>query len=138
MFKVNNFERGERLLKDARDYEKEAEEAFKRGQWNRTIRRAQEAVELYLKGTMKIMNIEVPKIHDVGRLFVKEIKEKGIPLDEEIADGIIWISSSLSERRAPAFYREEEYGEDEAKEALEGLRFISKVIEKVSEIMKNG
>lgn len=128
---MTNFERAKKLINDARTYKEEAEQAFESKEWNRTIRRAQESVELYLKGIMKMMNIEVPKIHDVSKIFVIEIEKKGKKLRRETAEKIIRTSSALSEKRAPAFYREEEYTEDDAKESIEAMRFIAEFIEKL-------
>jgi len=134
---MTNFERARRLINDARSYKEEAEEAFQDKEWNKTIRRAQESVELYLKGIMKMMNVEVPKIHDVSRVFVREIERKGVKLEKGIAEKVIMISSSLSEKRAPAFYREEEYTEDDAREAVEGAKFIAEFAEKLLEEFSN-
>jgi len=134
---MNNFERGERLIKDAYSYAREAEKSFAEQQWNRVIRRAQEAVELYLKGIMKILNIEFPKIHDVGRVFVEEVRKKKIKMGEKIARKIAWASSALAEMRAPAFYREKEYHEEEAGEAIENMHFVEKVIKKLLKELKN-
>lgn len=64
--KMDNFKRAEELFKAAKDIYYEMEGDFKRGNWNLTIRRAQESAELALKGVLKIMNIEFPKQHDVG------------------------------------------------------------------------
>lgn len=128
---MTNVERAKILINDAREYKAEAENAFKENKWNRSIRRAQETVELYLKGIMKLINIEFPKVHDIGKFLVKELEKKGKKLPEEVANRIIEISSMLAEKRAPAFYREEEYSREDAREAIEGMRFVSQIAEKL-------
>ena len=135
---MNNFEKGKRLIEDAREYKEDAIISFQKENWNRTIRRAQESVELYLKGFMEIIGIEVPKIHDVGKIFVNTCRRKKIKLEKSIGEKIIEISSFLSEKRAPAFYREEEFGREDARRAIESVKFISQSIEKLlKEIIKN-
>jgi len=128
---MTNYDRAKVLIEDAHIYRKDAENAFKEGGWNRTIRRAQEAVELYLKGILKLMNVEFPKVHDVGRFFIAELEKKGKKLPKETSDKIVEISSMLAEKRAPAFYREEEYSEEDARQAIEGMRFIFQITEKL-------
>lgn len=128
---MTNYERGKKLIKDAEEYKKDAIKYFKKEDWNKVIRRAQESFELYLKGVMKIIGIEVPKIHDVGRVFVEGLKKRNISVSEDTTEKIIYFSSLLSEKRAPAFYREEEYRKEDAEEAIEILKFISNFIKKL-------
>lgn len=66
---MTNIESGSKLLKEAGIYRKEMEENFEAGEWNISIRKAQEVVELSLKGLLKIMEIEYPKVQDLGRFF---------------------------------------------------------------------
>lgn len=131
-----NYEVGEKLIRDAEIYRREALTYFKKGDWNKVIRRSQESFELYLKGIMKIIGIEVPKIHDIGKIFVESLKNRGLSVKDEIALKIMSYSSFLAERRAPAFYREEEYDEEEAKEAIEIMKFISKFVKKILKEIK--
>jgi len=55
--------------------EKDAISAYERTSYNISIRRAQEAVELALKGILKVWGYEYPKKHDVGNLFVASIEK---------------------------------------------------------------
>jgi HEPN domain-containing protein len=59
---MTNYERGENLLNDAEIYYEEMQRMFEKGKWNIVVRRAQEVVELSLKGILKIMGIEFPKV----------------------------------------------------------------------------
>lgn len=84
-----------------------------------------------------MVSTEVPKIDDVSRIFVIEIEKKGEKLRRETAEKIIKLSSTLSEKRAPTFYREEEYTEDNAKESIEGVKFIAELIEELLKKFSN-
>ncbi len=106
---MENYKVAEKLIKDADKYLKEAERNYKDKESNITIRRAQEAVELYLKGFLKLLCVEFPKIHDIGVFFIKILEEKKIEIKEEEKNLIIEASSFLAEKRATAFYREIEY-----------------------------
>ncbi len=132
---MNNQERAEKLLKEAKEVFEELSLSYKRGAWNLCIRRSQEVVELVLKGILNQMGIEYPKEHDVAPLFKKIITEKRIEVDEEFIDWLILFSSSLAEERAPAFYFEDEYNENDAKTAMNGaekvLNFGMKLMERL-------
>lgn len=77
-----------------------------------------------LKGLLKIMEVEYPKVHDLGRFFGTILIQKGMELSREEQDKIRFISASLAEKRAPAFYFEKEYTKEEAKEAMEDAFWI--------------
>jgi len=122
---MTNFDHSKRLAAEATRTIAEAENAYYDGDWNYTIRRAQESVELHLKSLLVALNIEFPKVHDIGAVCVKELEKKRIPIAEETGLQIIQISKELSEKRGPAFYWEEDYTKEEAKEALDGAKFIN-------------
>ena len=48
-----------------------AERALKEGNYPYSVRQAQEAVELSLKATLRLVGIEPPKWHDVGPILRK-------------------------------------------------------------------
>lgn len=71
------------------------------------VRRAQESVELLLKGFLRQAGIEVPRIHDVGNVLKQERKR----LPPELAKAlpkIISISRRLRQERETSFYGDEE------------------------------
>lgn len=88
------------------------------------VRRAQEVVELLLKGALKTLGIEYPKIHDVGRIFEQTIRNKMKTFDEEVIKRISRISSRLAEDRGPSFYGEKIFKREEAEEAYEDAKFV--------------
>ncbi|MFB0546311.1 MAG: HEPN domain-containing protein [Anaerolineae bacterium] len=112
---MNNFELGDRLLGEAEEYYEEMLRAYERRSWNVVVRRAQEVVELSLKGLIKMMGIEYPREHDVGGVFEGVCREKGIEIEIETLDQIKRTSSRLARERVPAFYMEELYNEEQAR-----------------------
>lgn len=128
---MKNFEIGNGLIQRAWECLDEAGRALERKAWNMTIRRAQEAVELGLKGILKIVGFEYPKVHDIGRFFSEALAKRGIQVEGAILERIEDISSELASRRSPAFYMETIYTEDEAKKAEADARWIIKVIDKL-------
>lgn len=79
---MTNYEAGERLIREAgKILSRDLKGALESGDHNLAVRRAQEVVELLLKGSLKILGVDYPKVHDVGPVFVQRAKEKQIPLD---------------------------------------------------------
>lgn len=128
---MNNFERGRILYKEALGCFKEAKNAMEERDWNRTIRRAQESVELFLKSILKALNIEFPKVHNVGKFFISALESREIFIEEDAKEQIIRISDELCEKRAPAFYWEKEYTQKEAEQSLIDAEYIREIVEKL-------
>lgn len=135
---MNNFEVGKKLLSEAEEYREELQHAFSKRLWNVVIRRAQEIVELSLKGLLKMMNVEYPKAHDVGEVFQTVCKKKKIAVDDKLLMEIKEISSRLAKKRAPAFYMEKTYSKTEAEEALSDGEKVIQLALKLSHILKLG
>jgi len=102
---------------------------FKKGAFSDVIRESQEIVELSLKGMLRSIGVEPPKIHDVGGLLLEH--EEKFPKDiakhlSRLAD----ISKRLRKERELAFYGDidfiptEEYTEDDAEEAIRDARLV--------------
>jgi len=121
---MNNFGRGKKLIDEAKDCYLDLSEAYKRKSWNLVIRRAQEVVELCLKGILKMMGIEYPKIHDVGELFARVVRGKIIDIEEEKIKKIKETSANLSRERSRAFYMERDFNKSEAEKAKEDAEKI--------------
>ncbi len=128
---MTNHDSGENLLKDAEVYYEEMQRMFEKEKWNIVVRRAQEVVELSLKGILKIMGIDFPKVHNVAPLFVNLLREKGIELGKEVYERILSISLLLAKDRAPAFYGEKVYSREEAEIAQKGAK---EIVERINEI----
>ncbi len=122
---MNNREAGERLVAEARRIsERDLESAWKARDFNLTVRRAQETVELALNGALKMLGVAYPKVHDVGETFARQVRVKSGGLSEETLSRIQDISAWLSEARAPAFYHERLFGEADARQAREDAAFV--------------
>lgn len=92
------------------------------------VREAQEIVELSLKGMLRFVGIEPPKIHDVGGLLLEHRDKFADPLAGNI-ERLAAISKRLRKDRELAFYGDidfiptEEYTLEDAREAIEDATF---------------
>ncbi len=130
---MNNLDSGKKLILSAeRIMRRDMEDAFKENEYNMTVRRAQEVVELTLKGGLKILGIEYPKVHDIGKIFARSARSRVDIVDEETLKKIVFISTQLSKDRAPSFYGERLYGRKEAEEAYHNAFFV---FNKVKELL---
>ncbi len=80
---------------------------YEAGVWHLVVRRAQEAVELILKGFLRQGGFEIPRLHDVGLLLQKEKNRLPKDLVKE-TDRILSISRRLFKERETSFYGDEE------------------------------
>lgn len=100
------------------------------------IREAQEAVELATKAMLRARGIEPPKYHDVSFLF-KTHREKFPELEDKEIKKLIKISKNLRKERELAFYGDidfiptEEYTLRDAKKAINGMRFVLTLAERI-------
>jgi HEPN domain-containing protein len=109
----------------------EAEISMGRGVWNLVVRRSQEAVELALKGALRLVGVEVPRVHDVGA-FLKEHRSKFPAGFQEKIDRLASVSRRLRREREMSFYGDEDVGappqmlytEEDARSALDDARFV--------------
>ena len=81
---------------------REAERLHGEEAWNLVVRRCQEAVELALKGALRAVGAEVPKVHDVSGALRRNVSpvilEKdfwvcwllGIVFESEFADSLVF------------------------------------------------
>lgn len=131
---MNNFEIGKELIQEAdRIFNREVKKAIEDQDYNIVVRRSQEVVELALKGALRILGIDYPKVHEVSDIFAKRLKEKLINFPEKDLEKIKEISVWLTESRTPAFYLEKKYEEEDAKQALSDSGFV---LQKVKEIFQ--
>lgn len=93
------------------------------------VREAQEIVELALKGILRQIGIEPPKIHDVGSLIV-EYRQMLPPEVQEKAPTLQEISKWLRKEREFAFYGEVdfvpslEYSAQDAQKAIQDAKTV--------------
>lgn len=121
---TTNREFGEKLLKEAEwIFKNDLKIAVEEENYNIAVRRAQEVVELALKGCLRILGIDYPKVHDTGRIFTAEAGKK-FPFKKISLGEIEKISRWLAEARAPSFYGEKEFTDKDAKKALRDADFV--------------
>jgi hypothetical protein len=113
---------------------------YKKSAYSDVIRESQEIVELSLKGMLRFIGVEPPKIHDVGGLLLEH--EEKFPKDiakqlKRLAD----ISKKLRKERELAFYGDidfiptEEYTKEDAEEAIRDARLV---VGSARKLIKNG
>ena len=68
---------GKKLIRESeRILRRDVPSALDEGDFNIVVRRAQEVVELALKGALKMLGVDFPKVHDVAPVFSQQIRQK--------------------------------------------------------------
>lgn len=123
----------------ARSILKELELHYQDAQWHLVVRRAQEIVELILKGFLRLSGIEIPRLHDVGPIF-REQKDRFPNSVTKELPRIISISRRLRQEREVSFYGDEEqelppnqlYTQVDADGAKQDVEWLMKLMPKGS------
>lgn len=102
----------------------EMNRALSGGAWNLALRRAQEVVELGLKGLILLLGGDYPRIHDAAQGFADLIRERNLDVTEATLSEIRALSRELEQKRAPAFYSEIEVTESQAQHAADGATLV--------------
>jgi hypothetical protein len=129
---MNTKNLAESYLKKASDRLDILDLLFKKEAYSDVIRESQEVVELSLKGMLRFIGVEPPKIHDVGGLLL-EHRDKFPPVIVEHFEKMAAISKRLRKERELAFYGDidfiptEEYSEDDAEKTIADTKFIVKI-----------
>jgi len=135
---VTNSDAYEKLIIMAKISFRDLITSYENNEWNAVIRRAQEVVELYLKAMLKMMCIEYPKSHDVGKLFISASLDKGIYIDPSDFIRIEALSKDLAEKRSPSFYMEVIYTQQNAEKAKADAEFVMNFAESLSKKLRTG
>jgi HEPN domain-containing protein len=90
------------------------------------IRQSQEAVELALKSSLRLIGIDFPKWHDIGEVLIRENDKFPKEFKEKIQK-LAWISEKLTALREPAMYGDESI--DKAPSKLFKREDAKKIIE---------
>ena len=128
---MNNIQMARSYLRQAEERLKHAKEALNDGNYAYVIRQSQEAVELSLKASLRIVGIEPPKFHDVGPILRRNSEYFPGWFRAKI-DKIAHISRVLRREREPSMYGDEElalppdelYTFEDAKTALDGCVLV--------------
>ena len=101
--------------------------------WADVVRESQEIVELALKGLLRSVGIDPPRIHDVSPILLAERDRLPVLLRAE-ADALADISRSLRRDRELAFYGAEDltpsgfYSRADADTARSGARRVVEAV----------
>lgn len=134
---MNNFDTGGRLLSTAREFYGEMLRVYERGSWNIVVRRAQEVVELSLRGLLKMMGVEYPKNHDVSGILARACVEMGLEIGPKELAELRRISSYLADARSPAFYMERIYNKQDADKAKADAEKVLSFAESFAETLRD-
>ena len=109
---------------------------YQRGAWADVVRESQEVVELALRALLRQVNIDPPRVHDVGRVVQEYRDTLPTPLREH-ADRMAAVSKNLRRDREIAFYGSEDltpsefYVQDDAAIARDDARWLVTTITSV-------
>lgn len=109
-----------------------------------TVCQSQEAVELSLKGALRLLGIDFPKWHDISEVLLKE-KEKFPTEFQDVLPKLAIISSLLTKKREPAMYGDEEnksppskiFNKKDAEDALKEAKFCLNFVEELFKQINN-
>ena len=108
--------------------------ALERGLWAATVREAQECVELFLKGALRLVAVEPARTHDVAEV----LKSEGARFPEwfrSMVDRLATISTELAGDRGLAFYGDERrelgpqelFDGEDARRAVRDVEFVAEL-----------
>jgi HEPN domain-containing protein len=124
---------GRRYIEEARGRIELVRLAFERRLWATVVREAQECVELFLKGALRLAAVEPARTHDVAELLRRESRRFPEWFGSEIPN-LATISTEMAGDRGIAFYGDERQGlapQDlfDAKDAERAVRNLDYVAE---------
>jgi len=102
---LNNISMARSYLRQAEERVKHAGEALRSGNYLYVMRQSQEAVELSLKASLRLVGIEPPKWHDVGPVLMQDADRFPKWFREKVPR-----MSFRKLRREPSMYGDEETG----------------------------
>ena len=125
-------EAGETLIRESESIlRRDVQGALDERDFNMVVRRAQAVVELALKGALRMLGVDYPKVHDVAPVFSEQVRQKQRAVDVEVLEQIEDISFWLSQARAPSFYLERDYGEEDARQAFRDAVFVLTEVQRI-------
>lgn len=129
---------GRQLVEEARGRVALVRLAAERGLWAATVREAQECVELFLKGALRLAGVEPARTHDVADPLRREAARFPEWFRAEV-DHLAAISTEMAGDRGIAFYGDERqgigpqdlFGESDARRALDNLEYVGSICERL-------
>jgi HEPN domain-containing protein len=137
---MTNYEMAHSYLSTAEYSLQQARAAHADGVWHLAVRRCQEGVELALKASLRLVGLEVPKVHDVS-FFLRENSESFPEWFRLDLDRLAHISRSLRKDREISLYGDEAlslppervFTQVDANEALEETEFVFELTRRLFE-----
>ncbi len=137
---MSNLEYAKSYVEEAERRIRVAEGAVNEGAYAYCIRQCQEAVELLLKASLRLVGIEPPKLRDVGPVLL-EFKDRFPEWFKERVDELAATSRWLRREREPSMYGDEELGlpptrlytRPYALKALEAVRTVHGCVKRLLE-----
>lgn len=112
--------------------------AYRKARWATVVREAQECVELFLKGVLRLVAVEPARTHDVAELLERESRRFPEWFQREIPH-LGSISTEMAGDRGIAFYGDERqeigpqdlFDEDDAARAIRNLEYVADLISRL-------
>jgi HEPN domain-containing protein len=112
--------------------------ALEKGLWAATVREAQECVELFLKGALRLVAVEPARTHDVAEVLRREAA-RFPEWFRPAVDALGTISTELAGDRGVAFYGDERqelgpqelFDEKDARRAVLNLEYVAGLCERL-------
>ncbi len=135
---MKNTAMAEAYIRQAMERLKHAGEALRRGNYPYVVRQSQEAVELALRASLRLVGVEPPRWYDVGPVLRREAERFPEWFRDE-SPRLARISRRLRREREPSMYGDEESGipPDElydmwdVLEALRWARFTLRIVRRL-------
>ena len=136
---------GRRYVEEARGRLELVRLARDRGLWATVVREAQEAVELLLKGALRLVAVEPARTHDVANLRRRE-SGRFPPWFTAQVDHLASISTEMAGERGIAFYGDERqdlgpqelFSEADASRALDQLEYVADTVGRLLAAVSGG
>jgi HEPN domain-containing protein len=108
--------------------------ALEKGLWAATVREAQECVELFLKGALRLVAVEPARTHDVAEVLRREAGRFPAWFRSAV-DQLATISTEMAGDRGIAFYGDEReelgpqelFDDKDARRAMRNLEFVAEI-----------
>lgn len=136
---------GRRYVEEARGRLELVRLARDRRLWATVVREAQEAVELLLKGALRLVAVEPARTHDVADLLRRESRRFPPWFSAQI-DYLASISTEMAGDRGIAFYGDERqdlgpqelFAEEDGARALDQLEYVAGVVGELLDTANGG
>lgn len=112
-----------------------------RGAYSDLVREAQETVELALKGMLRFVGVDPPKVHDMGPTL-NQYRNRFPEAVRDRLDRLIEISRDLRQDREKAFYGDvdfiptNEFKKEHGERARDGAQFAVATAEDLIRVLK--